>query len=305
MKDNFWFISNGYFGSLCLENLLKNNWIPKLIVTKQNSFVDYKSKDNGINKYYVKDKIYKDEELIGNLYNFNPKLIIVVDFGQIIKDPFLKYFCIGIHPSLLPLYRGPNPIVSNILDTKNNVGGVTVYRLSSGIDNGNIIGQKEIYELDNQTYNSVAEYASEYGVNIITKMPSLNEILFKLQDNSKATYTSKINLEDRYVSFKNNTAKEILRRVNAFSGYKEAYCIFKNKKIKLYNVRRLYQKLEDKKAGYIEDFKYMGLKNIKPGIVCKDKEILILEKLQPEGKKVLSSLDWINGFRYTKEDLFE
>ncbi|MBR0220684.1 MAG: hypothetical protein IJQ63_02835, partial [Synergistaceae bacterium] len=73
----------------------------------------------------------KNEDLINEVETNAPDLIFVIDFGQIIREPFLnsaKYGCLNIHPSLLPKWRGAAPVQRALMNGDDKVG-VTVFRL--------------------------------------------------------------------------------------------------------------------------------------------------------------------------------
>ena len=91
-------------------------------------------------------KSKKNQDNLGKwLKNLNVYLILVCDFPHILpKEFFSKFkFCINIHPSLLPMYRGPNPIIWGLLD-KSYAFGITLHLIDEGIDTGDIICKREI-----------------------------------------------------------------------------------------------------------------------------------------------------------------
>ena len=105
IQNNFWLISNGILGKECFKRLLYNHWYPSLIITKKNTIV-YKylleSKYPKVN-IHLTDKINEDDSLLSKYYANKPNMILVVDFGQIIKEgALLDNLCIGLYPSLLP-----------------------------------------------------------------------------------------------------------------------------------------------------------------------------------------------------------
>jgi methionyl-tRNA formyltransferase len=75
---------------------------------------------------------------IAHLSDLKPDYIIVASFDQIVKDAVIKLANFGIinfHPSLLPKYRGPNPI-SWVLINGEKKTGLTIHKLTKGIDSG-------------------------------------------------------------------------------------------------------------------------------------------------------------------------
>lgn len=85
------------------------------------------------------------DDLIEWLKNLNIDLVIVCRFQYILTRDFFTTFryCVNIHPSLLPSYRGPEPVIWGLLD-KNSIFGITLHLIDEGIDTGDIICQREI-----------------------------------------------------------------------------------------------------------------------------------------------------------------
>ena len=99
----------------------------------------------------LQPKRVNTDEFISSLLNNRPDYIIVVAFGQILDEAFLKIpkqFCINLHSSLLPKYRGAAPINRAILNG-DTVSGVTTIIMDKGMDTGDILLTKETtIELD-------------------------------------------------------------------------------------------------------------------------------------------------------------
>jgi len=94
-------------------------------------------------------RIWKSKQdqdyIIEWLKNLNIDVVFICDFPLILpKEFFTKFsYCINIHPSLLPSYKGPNPIFWGLLDN-NSEFGITLHLIDEGIDTGDIICQRAI-----------------------------------------------------------------------------------------------------------------------------------------------------------------
>ena len=107
-----------------------------------------KQVDSPIKKFALKNSLpvlqptsVNTQEFIGSLLVNRPDYIIVVAFGQILSEVFLKIpkqFCINLHSSLLPKYRGAAPINRAILNGDNR-SGVTTMIMDKGMDTGDIL----------------------------------------------------------------------------------------------------------------------------------------------------------------------
>jgi methionyl-tRNA formyltransferase len=84
--------------------------------------------------------------VIDDIKSLDCDLAVLVAYGKIIPRGIIDLFSVGIiniHPSLLPLYRGPTPIEQVILDGVDKTG-VSIMKLSAGMDDGPVYAQKEV-----------------------------------------------------------------------------------------------------------------------------------------------------------------
>jgi methionyl-tRNA formyltransferase len=129
-----------------------------------------------------------------------PEVGVVCAFGQLIREPLLSELpMLNLHPSLLPRWRGAAPIERAIMagDTET---GVTVMRLTAGLDSGPIALQERV-EIDaGDDYGSLAERLAGLGAEMARRALDLyeaGELSFIDQDDSLATYAEKISPADR------------------------------------------------------------------------------------------------------------
>ncbi len=97
-----------------------------------------------------------DLELVRALEYYKPELTVLAGFSRILTEVFTKQIkAINLHPSLLPLHKGLDAIQRSYED-ENEIGGVTIHRVSSELDAGEIILQKEIFKenLSLEAYDS-------------------------------------------------------------------------------------------------------------------------------------------------------
>jgi len=158
----------------------------------------------------------------------SPDLIIMCGWRQIIGKEILsipKKGFIGFHPSLLPKGRGPAPIINSILEGFKE-SGVTMYYVSEGLDDGDIIGQEKFVINENDHAGNVYEKVIEAGKKLIAKnIPLLLEgkAKRKPQNNRKATYFKKLILENNEINL-DESLENIHRKIRALSKpYRGAY----------------------------------------------------------------------------------
>ena len=249
------------------------------------------------------------------LEKFKPELIIVADYGQIIPNniiDFPKYKCLNIHGSILPKYRGAVPAAMAILNGDKTTG-VSIPIMTYKLDDGAVIGSKEIDILDSDTTYSLRMRLAIVGNEL------LNEILPKWingniepkpQDESNATFTweKDIDKEKAFVTLDMPTDK-VERMIRAFSPWPIAWVKLnidgKVKRLKIYKAslskslvgigavvadsqsQDMLGNLAPQEAGKI--FKYNKSLYLK----FDDGGILELQEIQLEGKKVLPSKEYL------------
>ena len=297
-SKNFWFMGTGQFAELCLEGLINRDITFSKIITglptrsgrnnKENpSHVEIKASELGLSVTRT-GKLTENHELIRELETNPPEIIFVIDFGQIIKPPFLDLMCLNIHPSLLPEYRGAAPIQRALLDGRDKTG-VTVFRLAKSMDSGDILAQSEINIAGEYNASDLYNILSDLGCEIAAE--SLNSPLsFTPQDDSLATFADKLSKEDFALSFHTMSAEKIFNSVRALDMSGGAYVMINNKRVKLWRVKLRKDFHDEPESG-----KILELAN-NPVISCQDYAVELIE-VQNEGKKRTSGLEWSRGIR--------
>lgn len=135
-------------------------------------------------------------------YNFSPDMVIVAAYGAILHDNVLDSApCVNIHPSLLPLYRGPSPIRTAIKngDTES---GVCLMQMTNELDAGDIL-MCEKFNIDiDDTNETVEEKVSKIATDMIIQyMNAPDKFLSKPQD-GKIVYTAKTGVYDEFIDWK-------------------------------------------------------------------------------------------------------
>ena len=205
---------SGALGQKALNTIYRNSEVELSCV-----FTDYKSID--IIKYCRKYKLkvfkgnprnnkavefLKSFEEIDLLFSVNYLFIIE---KEIIECP--RLFSLNIHGSLLPKYRGRTPHVWAIINGETKTG-ITVHRIDQGVDTGDILLQKEIEITEKNTGADIIEkYSTLYPelINETIKIVLNNKVVFREQDENKATYFGKRTHYDGEINW--NWSKERIR----------------------------------------------------------------------------------------------
>jgi methionyl-tRNA formyltransferase len=300
-----------------LERLINDGLKPCLVVSQ-------KDKPRGRNKVLkntpVKDIALKNDiecfqpedinnqEAIEYVLSFKPDLIVTVAYGAFLGyklRTMCPYGAINLHPSLLPLHRGADPIRSTLLNGE-NICGVSVFFITAKMDSGPIILQKE-YPVNDMNYTELSEYLAVEGAGELTnaiktlekhslKYTALKSV-FSKQNDSEASYSSKVEKVSNMADFGLNTVG-FLNRVKAYSYEPGYYCYFRNKRLKL-----LKAELYDNSC--YETYPTILRVEKNKGIVfsLKDGSVL-LKEVQYEGKKQMSAYEFHIGARIEAGERF-
>ncbi len=211
--------------------------------------------------------------LVSNLKNsfdlaavraLHPSLGVLASYGAIVSQDVIDIFpkgILNIHPSLLPKYKGPSPIQNAILNG-DTVTGVSIILLDSEVDHGPVVLQREVRLQGDETTedlkNSLFFLGSEMVCEIIDKQGVIKSTA---QDKTWESFTNKIVSRDACIDIKNPPDVKVLDRM--IRAYHPAPGVF----------------FETELLGKIRRIKLL------PG-----------NKIQIEGKRVMSYIDFVNGY---------
>lgn len=248
------------------------------------------------------------EESIKRIREFNPDIILVVAYGQILHPEILNIpalGCINIHASLLPKYRGAAPINWAIINGEKETG-ITFILMSEKVDAGEILFQRKVKISPDETYGELSERLSRLSgelVNEIIEKFKKGELKAIPQDKERATYCRKMGKEDGRINWEDK-GERIYNLIRGTTPYPGAFTFYKGKKVKISQA-----KLSP------EDYRGNELNVYVPGTVVKidkdalsilsgDGKILRVLRLIPEGSKEMTALQFVNGYRIKLEDIF-
>lgn len=177
-------------------------------------------------------------EGVEDLKALNPDIMVTCAFGQILSSEILniaKHGVINIHASLLPKYRGSAPIQYSVINGDKKTG-VTIMQTDVGVDTGDILMQKEIDILPDETAGELFERLSLLGAEIITKALDDIEsgnITSIPQNETLATHVKMLSKKDGEIDF-SKPAIEIKNLVRGLNPWPIAYTYFGDKTLKVY-----------------------------------------------------------------------
>ena len=232
-------------------------------------------------------------EAMEQLRAWNPDLIVVAAFGQILRKDVLdlpRYGCINIHASLLPRWRGAAPINAAILHGDEETG-VTLMKMDVGLDTGPMLAHRSIRLTRAETAGSVTKTLSHLGADLLIEtLPDYlsGKIQPVPQPEEGITYAPMLKKEEGRLDFR-RPVEELERRVRAFNPWPGAFMDFDGALLK---VHRAHVVAEGKNAEIGQRLIYQSQPAVGAG-----GGLLILDEVQPAGKKPMSGKSFLAGAR--------
>jgi methionyl-tRNA formyltransferase len=180
-------------------------------------------------------------EAVERLAAWQPEVIVVAAFGQILRAPVLelpRHGCLNVHASLLPRYRGAAPIPAAILAGK-SVTGVTIMRLDPGMDTGPILAQAEApIGPDDTTATLTARLAGLGARLLVETLPGWlrGEIPARPQDDTQATYCRRLEKKDGLLEW-TQPAVLLDRQIRACDPWPGAYTTWQGQRLRVLRAR--------------------------------------------------------------------
>jgi methionyl-tRNA formyltransferase len=218
-----------------------------------------------------------------------PEAVSVCAFGQLIKEPLLSEFpMLNVHPSLIPRWRGAAPIERTLM-AGDPVTGVTIMRVTEGLDSGPLALAEEIKVSPEDDYASLSARLAEVGGELLVRALdalSAGDLAFTDQDEAQVTYADKVAASERHLS-PSRTAAELERIVRALTPHIGAFLELEGG-----------ERLGVRRAREVEDGPIAGAIESRDGrlVVGSSDGGLSLEVVQPAGKKPMSAADFLRGY---------
>ena len=241
------------------------------------------------------DKISRDNEVIEKLKALKPDFFITFAFGQILSQEVIDiphFATINLHASLLPKYRGANPISQAIADGA-DVTGITTMKTALELDAGDICLQKEIKITPEMNVVELMEIISKLSPDLLDKtLKGLYQGTLKSipQNHALATFTKKIKKEQKVIDWSMN-APELHNKVRSMYQINTNHTTFNGKIIKVLKTRVVEGTAS---VATVADITKTGI------LVGTSSGLLELIKVKPEGKGEMSASDWARGARIVK-----
>lgn len=246
----------------------------------------------------------KTDDIAPLIEKFNADIFVVVAYGQIIpRNVFAmpRLGSINLHPSLLPKYRGAAPVQWAIIHNE-QASGITIQRIDERLDAGDVVLQEKFDISIDDTTGDIYSRILPLGTEVLFRaIDGLNDgsILPVKQNEADAVYCGKINREKSRIDW-GISALNIHNLVRALNPKPVAWCEFRGKHTKIYKTK-LFNETIDQELKNGELLRYQK-KRLLAGTSDGILEIL---QLQPENKKLMTAVEFLNGARLEPGEVFD
>jgi methionyl-tRNA formyltransferase len=238
--------------------------------------------------------IKNNEEFRAELAAIAPNAIIVVGYGRIIPQWMIDLPPLGnlnLHASLLPKYRGAAPIQWAIARGE-TVTGVTTMRIDAGLDTGDILLQRELPILREDTSETLAPRLATIGAELMVETLrglESGQVQPTPQDPSRATLAPILKKEDGRMDF-SRPADELFNRLRGFKPWPGAFTTFRTKTLQVHRA-------EPAKNPATRTPGAMSIDAARLLVACANNTALELIEVQMEGKRRMTAQEFINGYQ--------
>lgn len=300
------FIGTGGFAAACLERLC--SWhTPEWIATSPARAAGRGNKQkktpvavlaeslpslSGV-RVFESDAASRDEAILSARRDSGVEFVFVTDHGQMIKEPLLGerdgVFCLNIHPSLLPRYRGAAPIQRAIMSGDDTLG-VTVFKLEAGMDSGPILLQNK-FSAAGMCAGAALDEAARIGVDAFAELARSTEVRdwrFTPQDHERATRAPKISRDEEHIVW-NAPAAHVVSQIKALSPKPGAWTDMRGTRLKVLDAD-VTERRSSARPGTLD------ISGDVPTVAAADFSVA-LKSVQQESKRAQSAAEWKKGIR--------
>ena len=231
----------------------------------------------------------KDSEAQAELQALQADVMVVVAYGLILPKAVLdmpEYGCFNIHASILPRWRGAAPI-QRAIESGDNETGVTIIQMDVGLDTGDMLNIVKTPIYANDTAQTLHDRLSELGCDAL--MQTLNDLQAgqlhpQRQQEDLVTYAEKLSKAEAEINWQQN-ARTIARKIQAFNPWPVTFTQLEGKPLRIWQAQ-IQTEDTQKKPGLVLSVDKTGIE------IATGHGTLLIEQLQPPGKKAMSAYDF-------------
>ncbi len=235
------------------------------------------------------------ENALKTLKELSPDLIVVVAYGKILPKEVLdvpKLYCMNVHASLLPKYRGAGPIQWSVLNGEKETG-VTTMLMAEGLDTGDMLMKKSTEIGENETASELHDRLSLIGAELLIEtIDAINkgEVTPVKQNDDESSYSPMLTKDMCPIDF-SKTAREIHNQIRGLSDWPCATAIMGEKRIKIYK-SHIVENVKGTVGEIVDADKFI--------VCCGDNNGIAVDEIQAEGGKRMKTADYLRGNKIEK-----
>lgn len=274
-------LQNGYQ----IQSVIANNEAGRSRKSRQLEIADF-AKENNIPVLFPENP----EEIKDQLQSLDADFGILAAYGKVVPQEIISLFprgIINVHPSLLPIHRGPTPLESVILDGDTKTG-VSIMKLAKDLDAGPVYGQSELKLNGKESKQELADKLLDISAAMLVELlPDILEgsIVALPQDESSAKYDQRIDKADGLIDWA-KPAQRIEREIRAYLNWPGSRTMIAEKDV------------------IITKASVLALDGTSGTIIVRDKKIVVfcakhaleIERLKPAGKAEMSAEAFLAGY---------
>ncbi len=243
-----------------------------------------------------------EPEVLEEIAAWQPELLVVAAFGQILKKPLLELAPLGavnIHASLLPRYRGAAPIHWALINGEKETGITTMY-MDENLDTGDIILQRSLSIAEEDDTGKLYEKLSALGAALIVETVALiqaGKAPRIPQNHADSTYAALLKREHERIDWQKSAAV-LACQIRGLSPWPGAYTKWQDEVFKIWKASPLAE------AAGAQPGTVLGIGKEGVRVACGE-GALLLQAVQPFGKSRMQAVDWYRGLGKNQEGCFE
>jgi len=224
----------------------------------------------------------------------DPDVLVVVAYGRILPRAVLdaaRIAPLNVHFSLLPRYRGAAPVQWALVAGETSTG-VTTMRMSEGLDEGDVLLQETVRIEPQEHAPALLERLSGVGARLLIRTLdglARGTLTPRPQDPSRASYAPILKRQDGVADFA-RAAREIEGRVRGFDPWPGVWARRRGRRVRIVEAHAVPGALVTEPSGRV-----LALEDGTLGIACGGGTVLAVRAIRPEGRRVLSARDAVNG----------
>lgn len=235
----------------------------------------------------------RNDEVDTMVRDMNPDVFAVVAYGKIIPPNLLnipEFGAVNVHGSILPKYRGAAPVQWAILNGDSSTGVTTMF-LDEKMDTGDIIYSEQTPIGEMETAGDLFERLAEMGARLLVRTMKdieTGKAPRAKQDERLASYAPPLSKNLSPISFQESD-RMVMKHICGLLPWPVATMQIAEQTLKVYAAEYTNQ-VSEREPGTLIGVGADGL-----SVVCGNKKIIRITKIQSPGGKAMNAADYFRG----------